>query len=184
MDNLTVVCTYQRDRYPSEESGELNTGEIRIVVWDGRGNRILWPAKDQQTYVAAATVKGVIKSPPLSGIESDEIAIMALVRFGGSNGEMHQITGAFPLPKSGNTFKVDVYANIERAEVVVSAPNIDAALPKARAKLKQDAKVIDAMILTSSLTTNLDGGKYKVDLDYYTGKLKFFPKPTLMLGQQ
>ena len=76
------------------------------------------------------------------------------------------------------------YVNIERAEVVVSAPNIDAALPKARAKLKQDAKVIDAMILTSSLTTNLDGGKYKVDLDYYTGKLKFFPKPTLMLGQQ
>jgi hypothetical protein len=23
MDNLTVVCTFLRDRYPSEESGEL-----------------------------------------------------------------------------------------------------------------------------------------------------------------
>jgi len=125
----------------------------------------------------------VIKSPQLSGIESNEIAIMALVRFGGSNGRVHQITGAFPLP-NGNTFKLNVYANIEPISLVVSAPNIDASLPKARAKLARDAKIIDAMILSSALMHDLGGGKYKVDLSYYTGKLKFFPKPTIMLGQQ
>jgi hypothetical protein len=161
--DLTVICTFMRDRYPSEESGELNGGEIRIVIWEGRGNRILWPPKDQQKYVAASRVKGVIKSPRLSGIKSNEIAIMALVRFGGPSGEVHQITGAFPLPK-GDTFKLTVWVNIEPISIVVSAPNADAAYHRARAKLARDAKINDAMILTGASSRELEGGRHKVDL--------------------
>jgi hypothetical protein len=115
----------------------------------------------------------VIKSPQLTGIESNEIAIMALVRFGGPNGRFHQITGAFPLPKS-NLFELRVRVHIKPISIVVRAPNVDASFRKARAQLARDAKTIDAMILSSAFAKELESGKYKVDLSYYTGK---FPSP-------
>ena len=168
-------------------------GEIRIIIWEGAGNRILWPPEKQRHYISASKVGGVISSPTLSGIESDEIAIMALVRFGGADGRMHQITGLFPLPAS-DQFKLRVYVDLKAASVVVTAANIDAITRdarKARAKLAKEAKIIDAMIRSGTTIRSLDekaakggAGKFEVELEHYTGTLGFDPRPKQILGRQ
>jgi hypothetical protein len=168
-------------------------GDIRIIIWEGAGNRILWPPEKQRHYISASKVGGVISSPTLSGIESDEIAIMALVRFGGADGRMHQITGLFPLPAS-DEFKLRVYVDLKAASVVVTAANIDAITRdprKARAKLAKEAKIIDAMIRSGTTVRPLDekaakggAGKFQVELEHYTGTLGFDPRPKQILGRQ
>ena len=168
-------------------------GEIKIIIWEGAGNRILWPPEKQRHYISASKVGGVISSPTLSGIESDEIAIMALVRFGGADGRMHQITGLFPLPAS-DEFKLRVYVDLKAASVVVTAANIDAITRdprKARAKLAKEAKIIDAMIRSGTTVRPLDekaakggAGKFQVELEHYTGTLGFDPRPKQILGRQ
>ena len=165
-------------------------GEIRIIIWEGAGNRILWPPEKQRNYISASKVGGVISSPPLAGIESDEIAIMALVRFGGANGRRHQITGLFPLPAS-DEFKLRVYVDLQAASVVVRAANSDATTRKARAKLAKEAKIIDGMIRSGTLVRPLDekaakggAGAFKVELEHYTGTLGFNPTPKQILGRQ
>ena len=168
-------------------------GEIKIIIWEGAGNRILWPPEKQRHYISASKAGGLISSPTLSGIESDEIAIMALVRFGGTSGRMHQITGLFPLPAS-DEFKLRVYVDLKAASVVVTAANIDAITRdprKARAKLAKEAKIIDAMIRSGTTIAQLDekaakggAGKFQVELEHYTGTLGFDPRPKRILGRQ
>jgi hypothetical protein len=167
-------------------------GEIRIIIWEGAGNRILWPPEKQRNYISASKVGGVISSPPLSGIESDEIAIMALVRFGGADGRTHQITGLFPLPAS-DEFKLRVYVDLKAASVVVTAANIDAITRdprKARAKLAKEAKIIDAMMRSGTTVRTLDekapkgAGKFQVEVEHYTGTLGFDPRPKRILGRR
>ena len=165
-------------------------GEIRIIIWEGAGNRILWPPEKQRNYISASKVGGVVSSPPLSGIESDEIAIMALVRFGGADGRTHQMTGLFPLPSS-DEFKLTVYVDLKAASVVVRAANSDAAPRKGRTKLSQQAKIIDAMIRSGTTVRPLDekaakggAGEFQVELEHYTGTLGFDPRPKRILGRQ
>ena len=165
-------------------------GEIRIIIWEGAGNRILWPPEKQRNYISASKVGGVVSSPPLSGVESDEIAIMALVRFGGANGRTHQITGLFPLPAS-DEFKLRVYVDLQAASVVVRAANSDATTRKARAKVAKEAKIIDGMIRSGTLVRPLDekaakggAGAFRVELEHYTGTLGFDPTPKQILGRQ
>ena len=168
-------------------------GEIKIIIWEGAGNRILWPPEKQRNYISASKAGGLISSPPLAGIESDEIAIMALVRFGGANGRTHQVTGLFPLPDS-DEFKLRVYVDLKAASVVVRAANIDAITRdarKARAKLAKEAKIIDAMIRSGTTVRPLDekaakggAGEFRVELEHYTGTLGFDPRPKRILGRQ
>lgn len=177
---LTVECQFWSSPSGAPQAGELADAmvEIAITIWDGRGNRILWPAK--RSYVTASTVKGLIVSPSLSGIESDEITVMALVRFGGS--QVHQITGAFPLPDS-DRFRLIAYVEFKTTSEVVSAKDSDAAVPKAQAKLIKATGIIEAMI-RGALTKPPDHGKFAVELDHYTGRMWFGPKPAAMLGKQ
>ena len=178
---------------PDVNGEPFKDGEIKIIIWEGAGNRILWPPEKQRNYISASKAGGVISSPPLSGIESDEIAIMALVRFGGADGRMHQITGLFPLPDS-DEFKLRVYVDLKAASVVVRAANIDAITRdarKARAKLAKEAKIIDAMIRSGTTVRPLDekaakggAGEFRVELEHYTGTLGFDPRPKRILGRQ
>ena len=165
-------------------------GEIEIIIWKGAGNRILWPPKKQRNFISASKVDGVISSPPLSGIEDDEIAIMALVRFGGADGRTHQITGLFPLPAS-DEFKLRVFVDLKAASVVVRAANSDGASRRARTKLAQQAKIINAMIRSGTTIRPRDekaatggAGVFQVELEHFTGTLGFDPTPKRILGRQ
>jgi hypothetical protein len=165
-------------------------GEIQIIIWEGAGTRILWPPKPQRKFIKASEANGVISSPPLSGIESDRIAIMALVRFGGTSGRTHQLTGLFPVPAT-DKFTLTVYVDLKAASVVVRAANDVSAQRKARAKLAQQARIIDKMIRSGGLVRPLDKGaeqnapgKYKVELEHFTGTLGFDPRPEQILGRQ
>jgi len=178
---------------PYVNGDPFKDGEIRIIIWEGAGNRIVWPPEKQRNYISASKVGGVISSPPLAGIESDEIAIMALARFGGADGRTHQITGLFPLPAS-DEFKLTVYVDLKAASVVVTAANIDAITRdprKARAKLAKEAKIIEAMIRSGTTVKPLDekaakggAGRFQVELEHYTGTLGFYPRPKRILGRQ
>jgi hypothetical protein len=90
-------------------------------------------------------VDGRIVSPKLTGIESDEITIMALTRFGGSGGQTHYITGLFPVP-DGDRFWVSVNVEYKRATLVVRARNMDVAEAKARAKVMREKRINRAML--------------------------------------
>jgi hypothetical protein len=177
---LTVECQFWSSPSGEPQAGELTDAlvEIGITIWDGRGNRILWPAKG--SYVTASTVNGLIVSPSLSGIESDEITIMARVRFGES--QVHQITGAFPLPDS-DRFRLIAYVEFKTTSEEVSAKNVDAAVPKAHAQLIKATGITEGMI-RGALITPTGHGKFAVELDHYTGNMWFGPKPAAMLGKQ
>jgi hypothetical protein len=177
---LTVECQFWSSPSGVPQAGELDDSlvEIAITIWDGRGNRILWPAK--RTYTTASDVDGRIVSDSLSGIESDEITIMALVRFGGS--QVHQITGAFPLP-DGDRFRLIAYVEFKTTPEEVSAKKSDAAVPKAHAKLMKATGITEAMI-RGALIKPAGHGKFSVELDHYTGNMWFGTKPAAMLGKQ
>ena len=179
---LTVECQFWSSPSGVPQAGELADSlvEIAITIWDGRGNRILWPAKGKGSYFTAFTVNGLIVSPPLSGIEADEITIMARVRFGES--QVHQITGAFPLPNS-DRFRLIAYVEFKTTSEEVSAKNVDAAVPKAHAQLIKATGITEGMI-RGALITPTGHGKFAVELDHYTGNMWFGPKPAAMLGKQ
>jgi hypothetical protein len=165
-------------------------GEIQIIIWEGAGTRMLWPPKPQRKFINASETNGVISSPPLSGIESDRIAIMALVRFGGTKGRTHQLTGLFPVPAT-DKFTLTVYVDLKAASVVVRAANMDAAQRKARTKLAQQARIIDKMMRSGGTVWPLDKGagqdapgEYEVKLEHFTGTLGFDPRPKQILGRQ
>lgn len=167
---------------PYVNGDPFTDGEIRIIIWDGAGNRILWPPKRE--FISASKVGGVISSPPLSGIESNEIAIMALVRFGGSSGRTHQITGLFPLPTS-DKFTLTVYVDLKAAKIQVKTAKTDEKVVReARAKLALQAKIINDMIRSSTLIRTLDTGGFQVELEHFTGTLGFHPSPKQILGRQ
>src|SRR5262249_33587362 len=136
--SLTVECQFW-----SSPSGKLGAGElsdpfveIRIVIWDGRANRLLWPRKGTttSTYKNSSSVNGLIVPPKLTGIESDEITIMAVARFGGSDGQVHNIAGVFPMPDR-DRFQLITYVEYKTTTLIVSARNMDAAPAKAYPKL-------------------------------------------------
>jgi hypothetical protein len=131
--SLTVECQFW-----SSPSGKLGAGElsdpfveIGIVIWDGRASRLLWPPKGTMTstYKTSSSANGLIVPPKLRGIESDEITIMAVARFGGSSGQLHNIAGVFPVPNS-DRFRLIVYVEYKTTTLVVSARNMDAAPAK------------------------------------------------------
>jgi hypothetical protein len=179
---LTVECQFWSSPSGVPQAGELEDAlvEIGITIWDGRGNRILWPAKGKGSYVTASTVNGLIVSPWLSGIEADEITIMARVRFGES--QVHQITGAFPLPNS-DRFRLTAYVEFKTTSEEVSAKDVDAAVPKAQAQLIKATGITEGMI-RGALTKSAGHGNFAVELDHYTGNMWFGPKPAAMLGKQ
>jgi len=171
--------------------GPLSDGNvgIRIQIWDGRGNRRrLFPAKDvQSVYLNSSSVNGLTVPGPLSGIQSNEIKIMAGVRFGGRGGQEHYIVGVFPLPES-DPFQLTAYVEFTTTTIVVRARDSDAALPKAQAKLVRETKISKAMLGEGPMlgfTAGNRPGSFEFFLPYYSGKMWFDdPKPTALLGKR
>ncbi|HET8728770.1 MAG TPA: hypothetical protein VFO41_14780, partial [Alphaproteobacteria bacterium] len=168
---------------PPRLNGEMNDQEIAVRIWDGRGNRLLWPSKAKLgVYYQAKLINGLITGPMMTGIESDEVTIMAVVRYGGAGGKLYSKAVAYKLP-AGEELEVTVYVTYTSTSVVVKAANETAAVTKARKTLREKYGITDAMIFGSLIKPMADDpGWFTVDLDHYTGEMRFAPKPAMTLG--
>lgn len=163
---------------PHHENGPMNDQEIAVIIWDGRVNRMLWPSKRKQgVYYKAKLINGLVTGPMMTGIESDEVSIMARVRYGGAGGKTYAKTVAYKLP-AGDSLDVTVYVTFTTTSVVVKAANDTAAVTKARKTLREKYGITNAMIFGSLVKfMEDDPGWFTVDLDHYTGEMRFDPRP-------
>jgi hypothetical protein len=168
---------------PPRRNGEMNDQEIAVRIWDGRGNRLLWPSKRKLgVYYEAKLINGLITGPMMTGIESDEVAVMAVVRYGGAGGKIYSKAVAYKLP-AGDSLDLTVYVTYTSTSVVVKAANETAAVTKARKTLRDKYAITNKMIFGSLIKfMEDDPGWFTVDLDHYTGEMRFAPKPLVSLS--
>ena len=166
------------DQLAARQGGELDEHEVALTIWDGRGNSLLWPSKRKRgVYYEARLINGLVTAPTLA-FESDEVTVMAKVRYGGSSGVTYYAVATYALP-SQKALEITVYVDYVVRQYVVKATTEAGAVTKARAAARDKYGITDAMITSNSylITYMDDPGWYIVDLGHYMPTLRFSPKP-------